>query len=64
MVGGYVGDDGDVRSEIVAVIELEAADFQDVVVEVLGCDLICVTLSDVAAESDIETCLLHQVVDQ
>ena len=64
VVRGDVGDDGDVRLEIIHVVQLEAADFQDIVIEMLGRDLIGVGLADVAAEAHVQAGVLQQVVDQ
>ena len=64
VVGGDVGDDGDIRPEVIAVVQLEAADFEDVVVVVASCHLICVAHSDIAAEPDVEAGLLQEVVDK
>ena len=49
VVRGDVGDDGDVRTEIVGVVQLEAADLKYLVVVMLGRDLEGVALADVAA---------------
>ena len=64
VVGGDVGDDGDVRPEVVGVVQLEAADLQHVVVVLLGRDLQGVALADVAAQARVETGLPEEVVDQ
>ena len=64
MVRSYVRDDGDVRPELIAVVQLETADFQYVVVEMLGGNLIGVALAYVSAETYVESGLLEQVVDQ
>ena len=63
MVWGDVGDDGDVRAEIVNVVKLETGDFQDVVVEMLGRYLIRIGFADVSAKAHVEACVLHQVID-
>ena len=64
MVRGDVGDNGDVGPEGIAAVELEAADFQHVVVVLLGCHLKGVALADVAAKAHVEACVLQQVVDE
>ena len=64
VVRSDVRDDRDVRTEIVAVVELETADLQHVVVKVLGGHLESVALADVAAEAHVESCVLKQIVDQ
>ena len=58
VVRGDVRDDGDVRLEVVHVVQLEAADLQHVVVEVLGRDLVGVGLADVAAEAHVQAGVL------
>lgn len=64
VVRGNVRDDGDVRSEVVAVVQLETTDFQYVIVEMLRSDLICVALADVAAESHVEAGFFQEIVYQ
>ena len=64
MVWGYVCDDGDVRLEVIHVVELEAAEFQNIDVEVFGRHLIGVALADVASEPDVQSGLLQKVVDE
>ena len=64
MVRGDIGDDSYVCLEIIYVIQLEAAEFKHIYVEVLGSHLICVTLSDVSSESDVEAGLLEKMIDQ
>ena len=64
MVGGYVRDNRDVRSEVITVVQLETADFQDVIIELLSCHLQGVALAYVAAEADVQARLLEQVVDE
>ena len=64
MVGGNVRYYRDVRPEIIGVVELEAADFQHVIVVFLGSHLKGVALADVAAQAYVETGLLEQIVDQ
>ena len=64
MIRSDVGDDRDVWTEIIAVVQLETADLQNIVVEVFCGDLVGVALADVAAESHVESCVLKQVVDQ
>ena len=49
MVRRNVGDYGDVRLELVAVVQLEAADFQNVIVMVGGGNLVGVALLDIPA---------------
>ena len=62
VVWGDVGDDGDVRLEVVDVVELETADFQDIIVVLLGRDLICVGLPYIAAEADVEAGVGEEVI--
>ncbi len=64
MVRGYVRDYGYVRLEIIHIVELETAKFQDIYVVLLCRDLICVALSDVPAKAHVQSCLLQQVVYQ
>ena len=64
MIRSDVGDDGNVRLEIVYVVQLETAEFQDIDVVLLGCHLVGVALADVAAKSDVKTGLLEQMIYQ
>ena len=49
MVRSDVGYNRNIRVELITVVQLETADFQYIIVEVLGRYLISVTLSDIAA---------------
>ena len=64
MVRSDVGDDRDVRLEVVYVVKLEAAELQYIDVVLLGSHLESIALSDVAAEAHIHTCVLEQVIDE
>ena len=64
MVRGDVGDDRDVRLEVIYVVKLEAAEFKHIDVVLLCSYLVCVALSDVSAQSDVEAGVLEQVIDQ
>ena len=64
MVRSDVGDDCDVGPEIEASVQLETADFQNIVVVVLGCYLKGVALANVASQAYIESCLLQEIVDE
>ncbi len=64
VVGRNVGDDGDIGPEIIAVVQLEAADFQDIIIEMFRGYLVGVALADVAAQPHVQACVLQQVVDQ
>ena len=64
MVGGYVRDNRDVRSEVITVVQLETADFQYIIVKMLGSHLKCVALAYVSAEADVETGFLEKIVYQ
>ena len=64
MVGSDVCDDCYVGPEIIGVVELEAADFQHIVIVLLGSHLKGVALAYVPAEACVQPCLLKQVVDQ
>ena len=64
MVRGYIRYDSDIGAEFVSIIELETADYQHIVVVLLGSDLHCVALADVAAESYVEAGFGQQVVYQ
>mgnify|MGYP007101901045 CR=1 FL=1 len=64
VVRGDVRDDGDVRLEVIDVVQLETADFEDIIVEVLGRDLIGVGFPDVSSEADVETCVPEKVIDE
>ena len=54
MVGGDVGYDCDVGTEIIYVVQLETADFQDIVVKMFSGDLVGVGLAYVASETYVE----------
>ena len=64
MVGSDVCDDRYVRMEIVAVVKLETADFQHVIVKMLGGHLVSVAFADVASQAHIQPSALKQVIDQ
>ena len=64
MVRRDVSYDGDVRAEVIASVQLKAADFQNVVVVFLGRHLECVAFSYVSSQSHVQTRLLEQVVDE
>ena len=59
-----VGDDSDVGPEIIGVVQLETADFQYVIVVLLGRDLQRVALADVAAQAGVQAGFPEQVIDQ
>ena len=64
VVRGDVCDYRDVGTEVIAVVQLETAYFQYVIVVLLGGHLISVAHSDIASQTYVEACLLEQVVDQ
>ena len=64
MVWRDIRDDGYVRAEIVAAVQLEAADFQHVIVVLFGGYLVGVTLAYVSSQTHVQACLLEQVVEQ
>ena len=55
MVRSDVGYNRNIRVELITVVQLETADFQYIIVEVLGRYLISLTLSDIAAETHVQT---------
>ncbi len=64
MVRGYVGDYGYVRLEVIHIVKLETAQFQDIYVVLLCSDLICIAFSDVASQAHVQPGLHQQVVYQ
>ena len=64
MVRSDVGDYGDVCLEIIYIVKLETAEFEYINIEFLSSHLICITLTDVTAKTDIQASLLEQVVDE
>ena len=64
MIRGDVGYDCDVCLEVIYVVELETAELQYVDVMLLCRYLIGVALSYVSSQSDVESCLFEQVVDE
>ena len=62
MVRSDIGDNGNVRTEIIHVVKLETTYFEHVIVIVAGCHLICVALAYVAAEARVEPGFLEQIV--
>ena len=65
MVGRYVEQNGNVRTEVVHVVELETAEFDDVVLEgaALG-NLECEAPADVSSQPDVVAGLLEDVVNE
>ena len=64
MVWRDVQQDGDVGTEVVHVVQLERAQFYDIVfVRILG-HLKCQRVSDIAGQTCIVACFLEDVVDQ
>ena len=64
MVRGNVGYDGNVRTEIINVVQLETADFQYIIIKVLGSHLIGVAFADIAAQSYVESCVFQEVINE
>ncbi len=64
MVRGDVGQNGDVGLEVIHIVQLETAEFQNMDVMVLRGHEHGVALPDVAAQPHVQTRLLEQVVDQ
>ena len=64
MVGGDIGYDGNVRVEVLAVVQLEAAYLQNVVVVLFGGYLIGVACTYVASQTYVKAGLLKKVVNK
>ena len=64
MVRGDVGDDRYVSLEVIYIVKLETAELEHIDVMLLSSHLVGVTLADVAAQSDVQTCVLEEVIDQ
>ena len=64
VVGRDVGDYRYVRAEVIAVVQLETADFEYIVVVLAGRDLICVALAYVPSETYVEPGFLQQVINE
>ena len=64
VVRRYIEQDGDVRLEIVHVVELERTQFDDVVVMLLAGDLQGERVADIAGEADVEACVAEDIVDK
>src|SRR3546814_9388796 len=62
MVGSNVGQDGNIGPELMHIIQLEATQFQYIVVIILPGHLPGETLSEVTAQSGIQSCTCQQVV--
>ncbi len=62
MIWRYVCYYCDVGMEIVAVVQLEAAYFQHIIVKVFGRYLVRIALADVAAQADVKPGILQQVI--
>ena len=59
-----VGDDGDICLEVVYIVKLEAAELEDIDVVLLRSYLVGIALSDVSAESDVQSGLLEKMIDK
>ena len=57
-----VGDDGDICLEVVYIVKLEAAELEDIDVVLLRSYLVGIALSDVSAESDVQSGLLEKMI--
>ncbi len=64
MVGRDVHQNGNVRTEVVHVIQLETRQLYHIVVEMLLCHLQCQASADVASQAHVIACLLQDVVDE
>ena len=64
MVGSYVHQHADVSPEIIHIVELERAYLQDIPLMVAFSHLQCIASSYVASESYVQSCLLHDVIDE
>ena len=64
VVGGDVEQDGDVGTEVVHVVKLERAEFDDVVFVWVFCHLKGKRVADVTRQTSVVTCLLEDVVDE
>ena len=64
MVRSDIGDDGYIRAEIKAAVQLEAADFQNIEIVLASGYLKGVALAYIASQTHIEPCLTEQVVDE
>ena len=64
VIWGDVGDNGDICLEIINIVKLEAAQLENIDVELLGSHLICVALADVSAKTYVHSSLLEKVIDQ
>ena len=64
MVRSDIGDDGYIRAEIKAAVQLEAADFQNIEIVLASGYLKGVALAYIASQTHIEPCLPEQVVDE
>ena len=64
MVWSNVHQHGDIGMELIHVVELEAAEFNDIIVIVTFSHLISQTLSDISCQSHIQACFLEDVINQ
>ena len=64
MVWSNIHQHGDIGMELIHVVELEAAEFNDVIVIVTFSYLISQTLPNIACQSHIQTCFLENVINQ
>ena len=64
MVGSDVHQYSDVGMKFIHVVELETAEFDDVVVKITFSHLICQALSDVSGQSHVQSCFLKDMVNQ
>ena len=64
VVWSDVHQHGDIGMEFIHVVELEAAEFDDIIVIVTFSYLISQALSDIACQSHIQACLLEDVINQ
>ena len=64
MVRCDVGDDRNIRLEVIYVVKLEAAELEHVDVMLLGSHLVSIALSYVSAKTHVEASVLEKVVDQ
>ena len=64
MVWSDVHQHGDIGMELIHVVELEAAEFNDIIVIITFSHLISQTLPDIACQSHIQACFLEDVINQ
>ena len=64
MIGCDVHQDGNVCTEVVHIVQLERTQLYDVVVVLLRCHLQCKAVTNIASQSNVQTCTLEDMIDQ